>query len=138
MIKKWRTKLKIKLKHKAWVACVNMGYGHQRTAHPLKGLAYKGQIINANDYPGIPESDKKIWEDSRRFYEAISRFKRIPIVGGAAFSFYDNFFQKIIEFYPNKDLSRAPIFDQTHLRSDQKRVGAGFCRQTGQSIRCRW
>jgi hypothetical protein len=45
---------------KAWVVGVNMGYGHQRTAHPLRGLAYKGQAINANDYPGIPLKDKKI------------------------------------------------------------------------------
>lgn len=94
---------------KAWVVGVNMGYGHQRTAHPLRGLAYKGQAINANDYPGIPLKDKKIWEDSRRFYEAISKFKRIPVIGGPAFSLYDNLFQKIIEFYPKKDLSQAPF-----------------------------
>lgn len=98
-----------KIAGKAWVVSVNMGYGHQRTAHPLRGLAYKGQVINANDYPGIPDKDKKIWKDSRRFYEAISKFKRIPLIGGAAFSLYDNLFQKIIEFYPMKDLSRSPF-----------------------------
>ncbi len=95
--------------NKAWVASVNMGYGHQRTAHPLKNFAYKNQIINANDYPGIPRSDRKIWEESRKFYEAISKFKRAPVIGNAAFYCYDNFFQKIIEFYPCKDLSR-PTF----------------------------
>lgn len=97
---------------KAWVVAVNMGYGHQRTAHPLRGLAYKGQVINANDYFGIPERDKKIWEDSRRFYESISKFKRLPVVGQAAFAVYDNLFQKIIDFYPRRDLSRAPFLSQ--------------------------
>jgi hypothetical protein len=93
--------------NKAWVVSVNMGYGHQRTAHPLKGFAYKNHIINANDYPGIPERDRAIWEDSRKFYETISKFKRIPLAGTAAFGLYDKLFQKIIDFYPKKDSSRA-------------------------------
>ncbi len=50
---------------KAWVVAVNMGYGHQRTAYPLKEFAEEGKIINANDYEGIPEKDRKIWESSR-------------------------------------------------------------------------
>ncbi|MDO8504192.1 MAG: hypothetical protein Q7S60_05965, partial [bacterium] len=66
---------------KAWVISVNMGYGHQRTAFPLRDLALDGKIINANDYPGMPEGDRRIWENSRRFYEFISRFQRIPLVG---------------------------------------------------------
>lgn len=32
---------------KAWVVTVDMGYGHQRAAYPLKKFAYGG-IINAN------------------------------------------------------------------------------------------
>jgi hypothetical protein len=98
-----------KIADKAWVVCVNMGYGHQRTAYPLKGFAYKNNIINANDYPGIPERDRKIWEESRRFYEAISKFKRVPIIGAGAFAFYDNTFQKIIDFYPRRDSAVAPF-----------------------------
>lgn len=88
---------------------VNMGYGHQRTAYPLKSFAYKGEVLNANDYSGIPARDRKIWEDSRGFYETISKFKRVPVVGASAFAFYDNYFQKIIDFYPRKDLSRSPF-----------------------------
>jgi hypothetical protein len=98
-----------KIAGKAWVVSVNMGYGHQRTAHPLKGLAYKEKIINANDYHGIPERDKKIWEDSRKFYEMISKAKRIPVIGNTAFALYDKFFQRIFDFYPQKDLSRPPF-----------------------------
>ena len=92
----------------AWVVDVNMGYGHQRTAYPLKNLAPGGKIIHANSYEGIPERDKKTWEASQRFYEFISNFKRIPLVGDWAFSLFD-YFQKILSFYPKRDLS-APNF----------------------------
>ncbi|MFA5359010.1 MAG: hypothetical protein WC310_04315 [Patescibacteria group bacterium] len=93
---------------KAWVIAVNMGYGHQRAAYPFKSIAKDGIII-ANDYPGIPRSDKRKWEGSRAFYELVSRAKQIPIIGETIFDFYDNAFQKIENFYPKRDLS-APNF----------------------------
>jgi len=40
---------------KVWVISVSMGYGHQRTAYPLKDLAPEGEVINANAYQGIPQ-----------------------------------------------------------------------------------
>jgi len=36
------------MKQEAWVISVNMGYGHQRTAYPLRNLAPDGKVINAN------------------------------------------------------------------------------------------
>jgi len=81
-----------------------MGYGHQRTAYPLKSFAEGERIICANDYPGIPEKDKRIWESSRSFYEFVSRFKKFPLLGNIAFNLFDAT-QKIKEFYPSKDLS---------------------------------
>jgi len=89
---------------KAWVISVNMGYGHQRTAFPLRNLAFEGKIINANDYEGIRKEDKRIWESTRMGYEFISRFKRIPFIGNLVFAIF-NLFQKISEFYPKRDLS---------------------------------
>ncbi|MBU2539623.1 hypothetical protein KJ786_00460 [Patescibacteria group bacterium] len=89
---------------RAWIISVNMGYGHQRTAYPLKDLS-ANSIINANTYDGIPEKDKKIWEYSRGFYEFISNIKRIPIIGNWAFAIF-NKFQKIFNYYPKRDLSR--------------------------------
>jgi hypothetical protein len=94
---------------KAWVVDVNMGYGHQRTAYPLKDLAPKGRIISANDYQGIPKKDQKIWENSRKFYEFISNFKRIPLIGEPTFSLFDKF-QKILTFYPKRDLSKPNLY----------------------------
>jgi hypothetical protein len=85
-----------------------MGYGHQRAAYPLKHLAYKNQIITANSYPGIPPSDHRLWHDSRIFYEFMSRFKRIPLIGKAAWDLYDNL-QEIPKFYPRRDLSKLSM-----------------------------
>ncbi len=42
---------------KVWVVAADMGYGHQRTAYPLKDIAFTGRVINANSYEGIPKKD---------------------------------------------------------------------------------
>ncbi len=88
---------------KFWLVTVNMGYGHQRTAFPLRNFAR--EILNANDYSGISETDKKIWERTRRGYEFISRFKAFPVIGDFFFYIFD-LFQKIPSFYPKRDLSK--------------------------------
>ena len=90
---------------KVWLISVNMGYGHQRTAYPLKNLAYEEKIINANDYQRIPKKDRIIWETTRKFYEFISNFKRTPLLGNLVFAIFDTF-QKILSFYPKRDLSK--------------------------------
>jgi len=95
-----------KNKKTAWVVAANMGYGHQRTAYPLRNIAFGGKIINANSYEGIPERDKSFWEETRVLYEFISRFKRIPLIGDWIFSVMDKF-QKILSYYPKRDLSRT-------------------------------
>lgn len=91
----------------AYVISVNMGYGHERAAYGLRDLA-AGGIITANAYPGIPEKDKKLWTDSRRIYETISRLKPLPVIGDAAFEVMDRI-QRIDPFYPRRDLSRPTM-----------------------------
>lgn len=90
---------------KIWLISVNMGYGHQRTAFPLRDFAFGGIPIQANDYQEIPKKDRKIWETSRRGYELISGIKRIPYVGDLTFFIFDQF-QKILNFYPRRNLSK--------------------------------
>ncbi len=92
---------------KVWLVTVDMGYGHQRAAYPLRRLAYQG-IINANNYKGIPRPDRQNWDKQRKFYEFISRFKRVPIVGNAVFGIMD-WLQEIPKFYPKRDLSKASL-----------------------------
>lgn len=90
---------------KAWVVAVDMGYGHQRTAYPLRHLAPDNKVIHANHYEGITPADKATWQAAQRGYEFISRFKRIPLIGELAFLIF-NEYQKIKEFYPRRDLSK--------------------------------
>jgi len=91
--------------NKAWVVAADMGYGHQRTAYPLRDVAFSGKVINANSYDGIPKKDKGFWQQTRSAYEFISRFKRMPLLGDLVFSILDRF-QKILIYYPKRDLSR--------------------------------
>lgn len=94
------------MKKSAWIISVNMGYGHQRTAFPLRVLASKGRVICANDYNGMPDKDRRIWNVVKAGYELISKFKRIPLIGGFVFFLFDQL-QKITVFYPKRDLSES-------------------------------
>ncbi len=97
----------MKQQKQAWIISVDMGYGHQRAAYALKDIAY-GDIIVANKYPGIPQKDKELWQKTRKVYEAISRFKSIPILGDLMFEIMDTV-QTIPAFYPCRDLSRPNL-----------------------------
>lgn len=96
-------------KRKAYIVTVDMGYGHQRAVHPLKGISiapknwdHDGEmIITANNYPGIPKSDRTRWEGGRSIYEKISRLKNLPLIGDTIFGIMD-YFQRIRPFYPKK------------------------------------
>lgn len=92
----------------AWIITTSMGYGHQRTAYNLRFLAETGKIINADNYDGMPESDKKIWNTTSKSYEFISSFKKVPLIGSLAFYIMDQF-QKILDFYPKRDLSKPTV-----------------------------
>ena len=111
------------MKKEAWVISVSMGYGHQRTAFPLKSLAVDKKIINANDYEDIPLKDKNTWEAARRGYEFISAFKRTPIIGKIAFAIFD-YTQKIWNFYPKRDLSQ-PNLQLKQIIAQIKRMNWG-------------
>lgn len=89
---------------KMHVISTDMGYGHQRAAYPFMDSAYHG-IITANHYQGISHWEQKAWSRGRRWYELISRFKNLPILGEAAFAVMD-YMQRIKPFYPRRDLSK--------------------------------
>lgn len=94
-----------------------MGYGHQRTAFPLKQFA-KG-YFTANSYFQIPKKDKEIWQKTEKFYQFISQFKKIPIIGEISFSIFD-LFQKISSFYPKKNLTKPTFTLKTIYKLFQK------------------
>lgn len=94
-------------KNKYWLVSVNMGYGHMRAAYPLLDKVF-GPYMIANDYEGIPSSDKKTWTRSRKLYEAFSRLNQVPLVGDDLFEIFD-WWQEIPPFYPRRDLSKPNI-----------------------------
>jgi hypothetical protein len=108
---------------KAWVVAVSMGYGHLRAAYPLRDLSPTGQVIRANDYEDIPAKDKKVWQQSRGFYELISKAQQMPIVGNPIFSVFD-YFQRISDFYPKRDLSKPTLT----LKEIYRMIDAGWGR----------
>jgi len=107
---------------KAWVVTVDMGYGHERASHALTDLAY-ADVIVANNYPGIPAADRKLWRQSRTLYEAVSRFKSFPVLGPIAWDVFDGF-QEIKPFYPRRDLS-APSLQLLQLYYLIEKKGLG-------------
>jgi len=115
--------------HKSmYVVAVDMGYGHQRAAYPFTSLAENG-IYVLNDYPGISEWEKKDWDSTRKQYELISYFKKIPLIGNTIFSVMD-YFQSIRPFYPKRDLS-SPSFQQKYF---YKKISKGYGRNLISSL----
>ncbi|MFA4942355.1 MAG: hypothetical protein WC564_01825 [Patescibacteria group bacterium] len=110
------------VKHeKMYVVTVDMGYGHQRAAYPFADVA-EGGIITINDYDGISEEEKKIWHDIRTQYEYVSFFKKLPLIGGLAFSIMD-YFQQIKPFYPHRDLSKSTLQQKYFYRKIRDGLG---------------
>jgi hypothetical protein len=117
---------------KVWVIAADMGYGHQRTAYPLRDIAFGGKVINANSYQGIPKKDKRFWQQTRSLYEFISRFKKIPILGSFAFSILDRF-QKIMTYYPRRDLSRPDFSLKNIFRFIRRGWGRDLIERLGKN-----
>ncbi|MDO8425690.1 MAG: hypothetical protein Q7T01_04235 [bacterium] len=88
----------------AHLVAVNMGYGHERPAYALRELS-GGEIIVANDYPGIPAEDRALWEQGRKYYETVSRLQPMPVIGKTLFHALVDHQQEIAPFYPRRDLS---------------------------------
>ncbi len=106
---------------KAWVVTVDMGYGHQRAAYPLKDIAHE-RILTANKGHMISYDETKLWEKTRYMYEFVSRVKEIPIIGKPAWGMYDKF-QKISPLFPFRDLSKPTL--QTYAVS--RFIKKGLC-----------
>jgi hypothetical protein len=126
--------MQIKTKNKAWIVAVDMGYGHQRAAYPLRGLDHQ-EVINANNYKGIPQKDRKIWQKSRSAYEWFTRFKRVPWIGEIVWNIFDKF-QSIDPFYPRRNLTRPSLqLKQTYRIIKKKQWGKHLIEKLGKEPR---
>lgn len=108
---------------KAWIVTVDMGYGHQRAAHPLRFLSPNGRVILANNYEGMPAKDKKIWDSSQKFYEFFSRAKNLFLIGNLLFDLLIDRMQRILTFYPRRDLSQTNFQLRLNYRTIKKGWG---------------
>ncbi len=95
------------LKKRAWVISVDMGYGHQRAAYPLKDIAFE-RILAANNDKVISSKEEKIWNHRGYFYEFISRLRELNFIGRFIFNIF-NKFQSISPLFPFRDLSKPGI-----------------------------
>ncbi|PIN86716.1 hypothetical protein COV19_03200 [Candidatus Woesearchaeota archaeon CG10_big_fil_rev_8_21_14_0_10_44_13] len=91
---------------KAWIISVDMGYGHQRAAYPLKDIAYE-RIITANSDKIVTPKEKKQWQRLQAYYEGLSRFSSHPLLK-YVWKAYDKF-QSISPYYPFRDLSKPTL-----------------------------
>ena len=120
------------IQSKAHIVSVNMGYGHERAAFALRGLA-KNAIITANDYPGIPEADRRLWRQSRKGYEFVSRLQPIPLLGKLVFGAMDAM-QKIDPFYPRRDLSHPTLqVQQNEFAIHRRQLGKHLIKKLAQN-----
>ncbi len=118
------------IKKEAWIISVDMGYGHQRAAYPLKEFAYE-RILTANSDKIISDKEEHMWHRFRLFYETISKIKEFPIIGKIFFGFYDQF-QKISPLFPFRDLSKPNIGTLYFRRLIKKK---GLCKSLIEYIR---
>ncbi len=109
---------------KAYILAVDMGYGHQRASYPLKDIS-EGEILSANNYPGIDPKERDSWNKGRKLYEIISYFKKVPVFGKLVFSAMD-YFQKIDRFYPKRDLSKQSFQQKHFVKRIKKGTGKGL------------
>jgi len=112
------------------LVAADMGYGHQRAAFPLLDLGR--EIITINDYPGIPDWERQYWLKNLRIYEAISRFKKIPLIGQGIFAVMD-YFQRIEPFYPVRDLSPLSFQQKAFLKALKKGLGKDLITRLSQT-----
>ena len=92
---------------RAWVVTVGMGYGHQRAAYPLRGIACE-RVITANADKMVDPREQRRWKGVQAFYEGVSRLCSVPLVGKPLWSLYDRL-QRIADLYPSRDLSRPTL-----------------------------
>jgi hypothetical protein len=111
-----------KLIEKFWLVSADMGYGHQRAIFPLRDLAYKGMVLNANHLPDSSDEEKNIWRKLRRTYEFISRAVEMPLLG-YLFSKILDLLLYIPAYQPVKSLKR-PTIQVKYLR---KYIAGGLC-----------
>jgi len=107
---------------KAWILSVDMGYGHQRAAYPLRDIAEEGIITSNTDYVDS-KRERMLWKVTQSGYEGVSRIKSVPFIGQKIFEIYDHL-QEIGPFFPFRVDSRS----NGNVRFLKTMIKNGLCR----------
>jgi len=105
----------------AWVVAADMGYGHQRAAHPLRPIAHHGVLVVGRNDASSP-GERGLWSRLLGVYETFSRARGIPVLGKPIFTILDALLH-IPSLYPIRDLSRSTF--QVDLLASLVRQGLG-------------
>ena len=106
---------------RAWVVAADMGYGHQRAAHPLRRIAHGGVLVVGRNDASSP-SERGLWSRLLGVYETFSRARGVPVIGKPIFTILDSLLH-IPSVYPIRDLSRSTF--QVDLLASLVRQGLG-------------
>ncbi|MCA9600066.1 MAG: hypothetical protein KC776_42475 [Myxococcales bacterium] len=85
------------------VVAIDMGYGHLRPAHALAD-ALGSEVLHADRPPLASTRDQQQWDYVRRYYEAISRASRWPLLGAPMRGLLDSI-TDIRDLYGERDQS---------------------------------
>ena len=117
------------LEESFWLVSADMGYGHQRAIYPLKKLAAEGRIINVNNLPNASRKELKLWKDTQRAYEYISRAGNLPLIGRYIKKLLDSLLH-IPSYYPISDRSK-PTMQVKYLKI---LINRGLCKSLTDKI----
>ena len=110
-----------------------MGYGHLRAARAVSD-ALGTETLHVDRPPLVTPDEQRLWEASRRFYEATSRASQLPLVGAPLRILLETM-TRIPHLYPHRDLS-APTLECLSLqRLIRKGLGRGLAQRAAESGR---
>jgi hypothetical protein len=106
----------------AWVATVDMGFGHGRAVFPFRNFAEQG-IIAINESACTAQEEKRLWRKLIRLYEFFSRASSVPLVGKPLFFLLD-----MLQAIPELDAKRNIARPGMQVRLVKKGIGMGLSR----------
>ena len=103
------------------LVAIDMGYGHLRPAAAL--AAQLGVPVQQMDRPPLGDShDVAFWQRTRAFYEPLTRWSQLPVLGGPAQALLDAI-TSIAPLYPERDLSAPNAGTRALVRAARSGLG---------------
>jgi hypothetical protein len=106
------------------LVAIDMGYGHLR---PAAALAERLAVpVQQMDKPPLgTEQDAAFWRRTRSFYEPLTRWSQVPVLGGPAQALLDAI-THIPPLYPERDLSAPNPGTKALVRGAKAGLGRGL------------